>query len=210
MAGKISKRPRKSKAAAASASRSGLPSREEVRAFVREANGRVGKREITRHFRLGTEQRPALRALLAELAREGEVAPAGHKRFTAPGRLPETMVVKVTGTNQDGDPIARPVEWQGDGPPPVIFMAAEARGQAALAPGQRVLAKLKPIGGGRYEGRTLKRLSEEVGRILGVYRPPGRLIPTDRRQKAKEETCGDWHKSASRPPQPRPALKGPV
>jgi len=162
-----------------------LPSREEIRAFVRGSQGRVGKREITRHFGLGTEQRPALRALLSDLAHEGEVAPAGHKRFTAPGRLPDTMVVRVTGTNQDGDPIAKPLDWQGDGPPPVIFMATEARGQPALAPGERVLAKLKQIGGGRYEGRTLKRLTDEPGRILGVYRPPGRLIPTDRRQKAE-------------------------
>ncbi len=186
MAGKIPKRSKKPKAAPA------LPSREEIRAFVRASQGRVGKREITRHFGLGTEQRPALRALLAELAREGDVAPAGHKRFTAPGRLPESMVVRITGTNQDGDPIAKPVDWQGDGPPPVIFMSREPRGHAALAPGERVLAKLKPIGtgrqeGGKYEGRTIKRLSDEPGRILGVFRPPSRLIPTDRRQKA------EWH-----------------
>jgi len=179
VAGKISQRTKKPKSAPV------LPSREDIRAFIKQSSGRVGKREITRHFGLDTELRPALRALLSELAREGEVAPAGHKRFTAPGRLPDQTVVRVTGTNQDGDPIAKPVDWRGDGPPPVIFMAAEARGQPALAPGERVLAKLKSIGGGRYEGRTVKRLSEDAGRILGVYRPPGRLIPTDRRQKAE-------------------------
>ena len=162
-----------------------FPSREDIRSFIRQSPGRVGKREITRHFGLTTEHRPALRALLAELAREGDVAPAGHKRFTAPGRLPDSMVVRVTGTNPDGDPIARPVDWQGDGPPPLIYMAREARGQPALAPGDRVVASLKPIGGGKYEGRTVKRLSEDQAKILGIYKPPGRLIPTDRRQKAE-------------------------
>src|SRR6185312_12053094 len=53
-------------------------------------------------------------------------------------------------------------------------------------------ARLRPIGPGRYEGRTVKRLTEEPGRVLGVFRPapkgrPGgaRIVPTDRRSKAE-------------------------
>jgi ribonuclease R len=102
-----------------------------------------------------------------------------------PARLPETAVVVVTGTDPDGDAIARPATWDGaDGPPPVIFMAAERRGQLALAPGERVLARLKSAGPGRYEGRTLRRLTDAPGRVLGVYRS-GRIVPTDRRAKAE-------------------------
>ena len=51
-------------------------------------------------------------------------------------------MVQVTGTDPDGDAIARPVSWEGSGPPPMILMAPEPRGQPALAPGQRVLARL--------------------------------------------------------------------
>ncbi|MCW3475703.1 ribonuclease R [Limobrevibacterium gyesilva] len=166
----------------------GLPGRDEIRRFIRDAPGRVGKREISRHFGLGPEHRVALRALLKELAGDGHVAPAGHRRFAAPGRLPDAMVVQVTGTDPDGDAVARPVGWEGEGPPPTVFMAPEPRGRPALAPGERVLARLRPIGAGKYEGRTLKRLSEAPGRILGVYRPgPGgdRLVPTDKRAKAE-------------------------
>lgn len=168
----------------------GLPSREEIRRFIREQPGRIGKREIARAFNLDPEQRTALRDLLKDLAAEGDAAPAGHRRFRAPGRLPEAMVVQVIGTDPDGDAIARPVAWEGEGPPPQILMAPERRGLAALAPGQRVLARLRPIGPGRYEGRTLKRLSDTPGRILGVYRPHrpaggGRIVPTDRRAKAE-------------------------
>ena len=70
-------------------------------------------------------------------------------------------------------------------------MAPEPAGRPALAPGQRVLARLKPIGQGKYEGRTMKRLSDAPGRILGVFRAPGgrrdeaRIIPTDRRSKSE-------------------------
>ena len=91
----------------------------------------------------------------------------------------------VTGTDPDGDAIARPADWDAaDGAPPVIFMAAEPHGQPALAPGERVLARLKPAGPGRYEGRTIRRVADTPGRILGIYRD-GRIIPTDRRAKAE-------------------------
>ncbi len=105
------------------------------------------------------------------------------------GRLPEESVVQITGTDPDGDATGRPAEWNGDGPPPLVLMHPERRGQPALAPGERVMARLRPIGPGRYEGRTVKRLSETPGRVLGVYRPSphggGRIIPTDRRAKAE-------------------------
>jgi ribonuclease R len=166
-----------------------LPSRDEIKRFIRDQPGRVGKREIARAFQLGPEQRVALRDLLKDLATEGAVAPAGHKRFQAPGRLPEAMVVQITGTDPDGDAIARPVGWDGDGPPPNVFMAPEPKGRPALAPGERVVAKLKQIGPNKYEGRTVKRLTDAPGRVLGVFRPNklggGRIEPTDKKSKAE-------------------------
>jgi ribonuclease R len=170
-----------------------LPSRDELRRFVAEQPGRVGKREISKAFNLGPEHRAELRTLLKELSIGGEVAPAGHRRFTAPGRqlsdrLPEEMVVQVNGTDPDGDAIAQPVGWQGEGPPPMVLMLPELRGRPALAPGERVLARLRPLGRGKYEGRTVRRLTDAPGRVLGVYHPGnphGRIVPTDRRAKAE-------------------------
>ncbi len=152
----------------------GLPSREAVRRFIRASPGRIGKREISREFGLGPEHRVALREMLRDLAEDGAIAPAGHRRFTPPGRLPEVTVVLVTGTDPDGEALARPVEWRGDGPPPLVLMAEEGRGRPALAPGERVLARLKPIAPGRYEGRTIKRLSQAPARVLGVFKAGGR------------------------------------
>jgi ribonuclease R len=173
----------------------GLPSKQAIRDFIRAAPGRVGKREISRAFGLGPQHRVALRALLADMAGEGAIAPAGHRRFAGPGRaktdwLPEVAVVQITGTDPDGEPIARLADSPPGGRPPLILMAPEARGRPALAPGERVLARLKRIGPGRYEGRTLKRLSDAPGRVLGVFQPgtgsaPGRIVPTDRRARAE-------------------------
>src|SRR5579872_2366739 len=119
-----------------------LPSRAAIELFVREQHGRVGKREIARHFGVAKEQQKALRDLLKSLAGEGNLAPAGARRFRAPGALAEAMVVQITGTDPDGDALASPVGWQGEGPPPLILMAPEPRGRPALAPGERVLARL--------------------------------------------------------------------
>ena len=184
-----------------------FPSREQLRAFLAETSGRVGKREAMRAFGLGPEHRVAMRTVLKEMASRGEAAPAGHKRFTAPhgaprmtgslgraaaGRLPEALIVEITGIDSEGDAIGRPAEWRGDGPSPTIFMQPEARGQAALAPGQRVLARIKPIGEARgarkFEGRTLRRIEGTPGRVIGIFRRRSgltRIEPTDKKVKAE-------------------------
>ena len=103
--------------------------------------------------------------------------------------LPETAIVQITGTDRDGDAIARPVAWKHeDGQPPLILMAPEPPGRPALAPGERVLARLRSIGPGRYEARTMRRMTDAPGRVLGVYKPgrtENRIVPTDRRSKAE-------------------------
>lgn len=179
----------------------GLPEREQLRAFIENAPGRIGKREISREFGLGPEHRQALRAMLREMALDGTLAPAGARRFRVSDRLPESAVVQVTGTDADGDPIARPMQWDGDGPSPTVFMHPELRGRAALAPGERVVARLRRVGPGRYEGRTLRRLTDAPVQIVGLFRtlgdtdpaaaaparfrPAGRLTPADRRARAE-------------------------
>ncbi|MGE0416325.1 MAG: ribonuclease R [Acetobacteraceae bacterium] len=112
------------------------------------------------------------------------------RRPRSGGTLPEVTVVQVTGTDRDGDALARPATWAPeDGPPPLIVMAPEPPGRPALAPGERVLARLRPMGPGRYEARTMRRIGEAPGRVLGVFKPgrqENRIVPTDRRAKA------DW------------------
>jgi ribonuclease R len=114
---------------------------------------------------------------------------AFHKPVRRRGNsLPEIAMVLITGTDPDGDAIARPVQWDDDGPPPLVLMSPEPAGRSALTPGQRVLARLVPAGPGRFEGRTIKRLPGAPARLLGVFRRgrgESRITPTDRRSKAE-------------------------
>ncbi|MBP0463280.1 ribonuclease R [Roseomonas sp. PWR1] len=160
-----------------------LPTKAALRDFLAGAPGRVTKSDIARHFGLTSDQRPALRLLMREMAAEGGAAQAGKRGIIAPSRLPEITPVEITGTDPDGDPIARPVSWQGEGRPPIVYMHPEPKGQPALTAGERVLARLRMIGPGKYEGRTFKRIGgAPPARILGVFEE-GRIIPTDRRQR---------------------------
>ncbi|WP_370643351.1 ribonuclease R [Roseomonas cutis] len=162
-----------------------VPSREELLAWLRSVGGTVGKSEIARHFGLTADQRPALRELLKAIKAEGAAAPSGRRSLRHAASLPDTAIVEVFGTDPDGDPLARPVSWEGEGRP-LVYMHPEPRGQPALAPGDRVLAKLRPMGRDRYEGRTLRRLAETgASRILGMFER-GLIRPVDRRARA------DW------------------
>ena len=175
-----------------------MPTRESIKSYLAEAEQKVGLREVARAFGVQPDDKKALRGLMKSLEADGVLERAGRKQFVAAGRLPENAVVEVTGIDRDGEALARPVVWDGPGRPPIIFMRAEAKGQPALAPGARVLARLKPIGTDKYEGRTLKRLVERAGSIVGVFHAHpkgGRIEPTDRRQKAEwivpmDETMG--------------------
>jgi ribonuclease R len=103
--------------------------------------------------------------------------------------LPDTALILITGTDSDGDPVGRPEVWdQANGRAPMIRMIAERPGQPGLAPGDRVLARLRSTGPNQYQGRTINRLSDGQSRVLGVFKPgrsDGRIIPTDRRSKAE-------------------------
>ncbi len=168
----------------------GLPALPELRAFIADASGRVGKREIARAFGVAPEHKAELRDLLKQLARDGSLDKAGDKRFRPAGRLPETATVEITGTDRHGEAVARLVQDEAPkGRRPVIFMLPERRGQPALAPGARVLARLKPIGEDRYEGRTLKILDDLPVSLIGLFRSlgpgGGRIEPVDRKTRAE-------------------------
>ena len=165
-----------------------LPSKAELLTFIRESPTPVGKRELARAFRIAGPDRIALKSMLKELQAEGALGRDRGRRFGTPGRLPEVTVVEVTGVDADGEVIARPLSWQAEGPPPRIYMAPDRRGTPALGPGDRVLARLKHIGAGKYEGRTIRRIAEAPGKLLGVFvlgPDGGRLRPTDRKNKAE-------------------------
>jgi ribonuclease R len=166
-----------------------LPSKQEILDFIRSQPGRVGKRELARAFNLKGAGKIDLKAILKELEREGAVERGQKRRFARPGALPDVGVVEITGTDSDGELLARPLNWEGEGRPPRIYMAPFRPGEAAVGVGDRVLAKLKRVRGEDiYEARAIRIIGEARARVLGVFEPnpdgTGRIRPTSRKERA--------------------------
>ncbi len=161
----------------------GLPSREQLLAFVARHRGRAGKREIARAFAIaGSERRAALGRLLGELKREGALA-GGRRRLQPQGALPSETVVEVVALDDEGNAVAEPASWQGEGPPPRIALTSGARPAPGI--GQRAVASIDPLPGGGWKGRVRRVLEAEERQAVGVFRTTARgdrIQPADRRQ----------------------------
>ncbi|HJO97128.1 MAG TPA: hypothetical protein QF891_03960 [Rhodospirillales bacterium] len=94
-----------------------LPSKAEILSFIGQSPRQAGLREIARAFGLGRDQKMALKAMVRELKTDGLI-PGGRRRGNTGPLLPRVTVVEITGTDLDGEVLARPVSWERDGPPP--------------------------------------------------------------------------------------------
>ena len=169
----------------------GLPSREQILEFLETADHKVGKREIARAFKLKGADRAALKEVLRELADAGLIVRGQRKSLAAGGALPAVCVVEVTGLDLDGDPLARPVDWRGEAPPPSVTVLPALRPRMhAPGVGDRVLVRTRKIAEDLYEGRVIRVLGGRPGRLVGVYRPAGdgaggRIKPVERRARSE-------------------------
>lgn len=176
----------------------GLPTRDELIAFIASHGGDVGKREISRAFGLDGGDRIVLKAMLRELADEGLI---GRKRrkLHLPGALPAVVMSEVVERDEDGELIAVPIDWDEEehGEAPRILVRLARRGRLAgpaPAMGDRVLLKTEEIaeadGRVRHSGHVLKVLEKSRTLVLGLYRRDaqggGRLIPIDKRNMGRE------------------------
>jgi ribonuclease R len=163
-----------------------FPSREQILEYVNASEQRVGKREIARAFRLDAEQKMSLKRILKELEAEGAIERGRGRHYHEPGSLPSVAVVEITGIDTDGELLARPLSWDEEAPAPVVYVVPEGRSRAALAPGDRALARLRKLDTATYEGRVIRRLAAAPARVLGIYEAiggQGRIQPIDRRAK---------------------------
>ncbi|MBX6322915.1 MAG: ribonuclease R, partial [Rhodospirillaceae bacterium] len=170
--------------------RAPLPTKAEIREFIRDSAGPVGKREIARAFQITGSQRIALKAMLKELAAEGALERRQGRRYARPGTLPAVAVLEVSGTDLDGELLARPAAWTEEAEPPHIYVADRGEHlEPALEAGDRVLARLRHLPDDTYEARVIRRLARRPRRVVGVLRPAGagaaRIEPTNRRERAE-------------------------
>ena len=166
-----------------------MPSPDEILAFIRENPGQSGKREIARAFGLKGAAKVELKALLAEMTREGRIE-RRRRQVRPQGELPPVLVLRVTGADALGDLWAEPAEWEGDGPPPRVLVLAR-KDDPALGAGDRLLGRLAAPAGteGPLAARVIRRIGMGPRRVIGIYHrgeAGGRIAAIDKR------TDRDW------------------
>ncbi len=162
-----------------------LPTKDQILDWVRENPDAAGKREIARAFNIKGAARIDLKRLLRELEEEGHLTKR-QKRLRPPGHIPPVTMLIGAGLDGDGDLLARPKDWDGEGDPPRIVHIPR-KGEPALGVGDLFLGKLRPAEdehGHFYEARLIKKIAKAARKMLGIYRrgpESGRLVPVDKR-----------------------------
>ncbi|HEX5279282.1 MAG TPA: ribonuclease R [Micropepsaceae bacterium] len=146
------------------------------------------KRDLVRALGVKGAERQVLKEILAELAEQGAVARGRRRSYVPAGGLPDMAVLEIFGEDPDGEPLARPVEWDDPSEPPAVLVLPGRDEVSAPGRGERILARIsRHKTDGHYEARIVKRLGASAHRALGVLKiQPGelpRVDPVDRKSR---------------------------
>ena len=163
-----------------------IPSKKQILDWIKENPKKSNKREISKAFGIKGSMRIELKRILKELALEGKIEKK-KKSFEDPNQLSAVCVLQMMANTSDGDLFARPVDWQGSQPEPIVLMVHRSS-DPALGYGDRVLAKTSVVYGEQYqyEGRVIRLLNKPSKNILGVYKElseGGRIQPIEKSGK---------------------------
>ncbi|MEM1430609.1 MAG: ribonuclease R [Pseudomonadota bacterium] len=165
-----------------------LPTKAQILDWISDNPTQTTKRDIARAFGIKGAARIDLKRILRELEDEGHLDKR-KGQYRDPDKLPPVTVAQVAAPDADGDLFARPMEWHGEGPEPVILLISRD-GEPALGEGDRVLLRLQAVSGldHQYEGRLIRKIGSSPRTILGIYRAApgvsseggGRITPIDK------------------------------
>ena len=180
----------------------GLPTREQILAFLSENPGKTSKREIGRAFGVKGDDRIPLKQMLKAMTEEGLIAKDDAKNLRRADALPPVTVIEITHTDMDGELVARPVNWPGEEPAPLIVVAPDTSrkkrdfDEPPAGVGDRVLARIAKVEDEEepypYEAQVIRRIGKGAERILGLYRTNkkgkgGRLVPVEKKLRNEYE-----------------------
>ena len=160
-----------------------LPTKKQIQDWIKDNPKKSSKREIAKAFGIKGSMRVELKKVLKELTLSGEID-KNKKSFKNPNQLPSVCILQMMASTSDGDLFARPVDWKGDEPEPIVLMVFRAS-DPALAYGDRVLSKVSIVQDEQYqyEGRIIRVLKKTPKNTLGIYKETsegGRILPIEK------------------------------
>ncbi|MCV2880287.1 ribonuclease R [Sedimentimonas flavescens] len=169
-----------------------LPTKEQILAWLADHPGAGAKRDIAKAFGIKGAAKIELKRILREMTDEG-LLERRRKSYHDSAKLPPVSVLEILPADSSGDLWARAIEWEGEGPEPVILFIAKS-GDPALAAGERILARISEVSGQGYdyEARLIRKIGEAQHRVVGIFRKGaegGRIVPIDKGEQ-KEWVVG--------------------
>ncbi|KJZ20629.1 ribonuclease R [Loktanella sp. S4079] len=160
-----------------------IPSKSEILEWIAQNPTKAAKRDIAKAFGIKGAARIDLKRLLKELEDDGKLVKR-RSSYRDAEDLPPVSVLEITGADADGDLFARPLDWTGKGPEPVILMMLRDS-DPALGKGDRILGRLTvdKTEHHSHTARMIRRIGSNPLRILGVFRAGsegGRILPIDK------------------------------
>ena len=146
---------------------SDLPDALEIKEFINNSKGSVGRREIARAFGIKGSKRIALKQYLRQLVAEGSITLSGRKRVSATNSLPPITVLEVLKITDDGAAFGRPLKTNGINPNIKVSIHLSGKGPS-FSEGDKVLAKTSKISSNFYKASVIRRLDNTKTKILGV------------------------------------------
>lgn len=139
---------------------------------------------------LKVKDRETLKNVVRKLEKSGKISRTRGKKYFVSGSLPRVTVIEMIGTDEFGDAIAKPINWNEKNLPPKIFLAANKRGksiQTAMGRGERCLARLDKNKDNSYRASIIKKIGITPKTIIGIYEEnhgEGIIKPADRKYRS--------------------------
>jgi ribonuclease R len=168
-----------------------FPTKAKLLDYIEAQHKPVSRRDIARAFHIKGSDRIPMKAMLKELVTEGEVAheDGSYHKHTKQ----ELIIVEIYDVDDDGEFVAKPLQWDSKEPKPEIYIFApkgpHGRKVAGLRVGDRALVSLHRLDKHSFEGRLVRKVEQRVEeQIIGEFfgnKLGGWIEPTDRRLPAR-------------------------
>ena len=160
-----------------------VPTRQQILDFIEQSERPAGRREISKAFGLRGPDKIALKALLKDMTKEGLLAGDLGRALHKVGGLPKVTVLKIVEIDGN-EAIGIPERWEDEGGPAPKIRVKEKGRRAALAIGDRILARTEERGQG-HVAFLMKKLAQSNEMLLGIVEKDERdrywLKPVDRK-----------------------------
>ena len=149
-----------------------IPTAHALIAYLESIGQSISKRELYDAFEVLGHEKVDFKNLLKSLEHKGALIKEDGRHYRVPDALPSLTTIEICEIDNDGDAFARPAEWDDEtqGVPPRIAVMLDTKKIAALAIGDRALARLKKFTKDLYEAEIIKRVDTARARFVAIIR----------------------------------------